>query len=170
MAGRKNLWLSKVPKFAVQGVAFCPKSGDVVSLDTGDGLRVWTLAKGDEVLPVPQGYKAERAEVSVQFRWQGDDHLSYPDGNLILIMNLKSGKVVRTLKGHKAPTRCHACNPDKGLFVSGAEDKSLRVWDLQTASCIDTIDNPAWVLAAALSADGTQVAIGCADKSVALWG
>jgi WD40 repeat protein len=170
MAGRKKFWLSNAPKFAVQGVAFCPNKGDVISLDTGDNIRVWTLANGAEILPVPRGCKAERAEVSVQFRWLGDDHISYPDGNLVQIMNLKSGKLVRTFKGHKGPTLCHACNPDKGLFVSGAQDGSLRVWDLQTASCLDVIEDLAWVLAAALSQDGTQVAVGCADKSVSLWG
>jgi hypothetical protein len=54
--------------------------------------------------------------------------------------------------------------------VSGASDKTVRVWDLASGQCRATLQGHThWVRSVALSADGRSAVSGASDNTVRVW-
>ena len=47
----------------------------------------------------------------------------------VRIWDVNEGRLVRTMKGHKAAVTALAFKPDLRMIVSGSSDRSLRLWD-----------------------------------------
>ncbi|MBY5280382.1 hypothetical protein F2Y95_00990, partial [Aphanizomenon flos-aquae CCAP 1446/1C] len=80
------------------------------------------------------------------------------------------GNLLRTLTGHKYSVNAVAITPDGKKAVSGSDDNTLKVWDLQTGKEISTLtghDN--LVNAVAITPDGKTSISGSDDKTMKLW-
>ena len=77
----------------------------------------------------------------------------------------------RFLKGHTSDVNSFAITSDGRYAVSGSEDKTLRVWELETGRCIRTIEgHESHVLGIALTPDGRHaVSRGSDDKTLRVW-
>jgi WD40 repeat protein len=63
-----------------------------------------------------------------------------------------------------------AYSPDGGLLATGSEDRSIKLWDLETMACIKTFKGHTyWVQDVAFSLGGNQLASAGKDKIVGLW-
>ena len=49
------------------------------------------------------------------------------------------GKCLHTLVGHEDGVNCSAFSKDGTLIVSGSDDKTIRVWNVDTGECILTL-------------------------------
>ena len=54
--------------------------------------------------------------------------------NTLKLWNPKSGKCLRTLKGHGSHVLGVAFSPDAKAIVTGSRDRSVRVWDAATGA------------------------------------
>jgi small GTP-binding protein len=78
----------------------------------------------------------------------------------------------RTLTGHKGVSWINsvAVSPDGAWAASGAEDNTVRIWDLETGDCRATLKGHREdVRRVSISPDGTQLASGSKDGSIILW-
>ena len=82
----------------------------------------------------------------------------------------------RVLTGHSAGVWSVAFSPDGSLLASGAQDRSVRLWNPQTYELVRTLPNHAyWVIGLTFSSDGQTVAAGEAtlfnpvSASIRLW-
>jgi WD40 repeat protein len=57
----------------------------------------------------------------------------------IRIMDEKSGKLLKTLRGHTAVIISLAVDSVHGLLASESKDKTIRIWDLKSGSVVKTI-------------------------------
>lgn len=89
--------------------------------------------------------------------------------NLILIRSIKDGAEVRKLEGHAAPVNGVAFTADGTKLVSGSEDKTVRVWNLESGQVERQLAVPAPVRDLCLSHDGTQIITADEDNTVRLW-
>jgi mono/diheme cytochrome c family protein len=72
--------------------------------------------------------------------------------------------------GHTAPIRAIAVSADGKLAVSGSEDRTLRLWDVQTGRELRRFEgHRAAVTAVAFSPDGRRIVSGSADRTLRLW-
>jgi WD40 repeat protein len=78
------------------------------------------------------------------------------------------GALIRTLTGHSSSVTAVAITPD-GKVISGSEDKTLKVWDLQTGTELLTLTgHSGYVTAVAVTPDG-KVISGSEDKTLKVW-
>jgi small GTP-binding protein len=76
----------------------------------------------------------------------------------------------KILKGHEGPIYFVAMTADGRRAVSGSEDNTVRVWDLDAGECIATLEgHTAGVLGVAITADGRRAVSGSEDETVRVW-
>ena len=67
---------------------------------------------------------------------------------------IRSGREERTLEGHQDWVFAVAITPDGRRVVSGSQDKTLTVWDLETGALICTFNCEGCLYCAAVAPDG----------------
>ena len=98
----------------------------------------------------------------------------------IIAVGLRSGNII-TLDGvtgiqtanfsrHNDYVRSIAFSPNGTLLVSGSDDETIRLWDVQTGGVAKIFyGHTSCVLSVSISADCTIIASGSADKTICLW-
>ncbi|HVR30787.1 MAG TPA: NACHT domain-containing protein [Thermoanaerobaculia bacterium] len=76
---------------------------------------------------------------------------------------------LKTLEGHADSVLAVAVTADGRRAVSGSEDKTLRVWDLETGGSRALLGHTDSVLAVSVTPDGRQAVSGSGDNTVRLW-
>lgn len=54
-------------------------------------------------------------------------------------MTRHQGKVVHRYSGHHNLVNCLDCHPGDPIFVTGSNDKTVKVWDTRQAEAVDTV-------------------------------
>lgn len=65
----------------------------------------------------------------------GKSPTGLPDGHAIRYLSLHDNAYLRYFRGHLAPVRTVEMCPRDDSFVSGAENDTVRFWDLRSANC-----------------------------------
>jgi WD40 repeat protein len=62
--------------------------------------------------------------------------LSGSSDKILRLWDTQSGKLLRTLEGHKGWVRCCVFSPDGKMILSGSYDGTLRLWDAQSGKLL----------------------------------
>ena len=88
----------------------------------------------------------------------------------IIALDAVTGFSLYVLSGHTGDITSLAFSPDGTFLVSGSEDKTIKLWDIQTGGVVRTFcGHTKAVCSASISADCTTIASGSCDKTVCLW-
>ena len=88
----------------------------------------------------------------------------------IIFFGAVTGSQVAVLSGHTGQVRSLAFSSDGTFLVSGSEDKTVRLWDVQTGRVVKTLyGHTEQIRSVSISADNTIIASGSNDKQVRLW-
>jgi TIR domain/NB-ARC domain/APAF-1 helical domain/WD domain, G-beta repeat len=80
------------------------------------------------------------------------------------------GPLLSTLEGHGAGVRAVAVTPDGRRAVSGSDDRTLKVWDLERGALLATLEGHGhWVRAVAVTPDGRRAVSGSLDRTLKVW-
>lgn len=110
-------------------------------------------------------------------RFQSADEVMRIIGKKSQISKLKSQssnfRCLQTFTGHGglfSGVNSVAISPDNQVLASGSDDKTTRLWDIETGAEIATLlGHTNFVQSVAFSADGTILASGSDDKTIKLW-
>lgn len=92
------------------------------------------------------------------------------ESRLICLFDLRIGKEVIDLTGHSGPVEALAMTPDGRMLVSGSEDCTLRLWDLDNKRCMSVLaGHYGSVCSVAITPDGKTVISGSEDKTIRVW-
>jgi serine/threonine protein kinase len=104
-------------------------------------------------------------------------HIRYPSNILTQNSKLKTQnckwQCQHTLSGHSglfASVNAVAISPDGHILASASDDKTIRLWNLNTGQAISTLSGHShFVKAVAFSPDGKILASSSDDKTIKLW-
>lgn len=75
-----------------------------------------------------------------------------------------------TLIGHQGEVNAIAFSPDGQEIASGSDDKTIKVWNLNTGKAIRTLTGHSnWVYTVAISPDGKNIVSGSKDNTIKIW-
>jgi WD40 repeat protein/DNA-directed RNA polymerase subunit RPC12/RpoP len=76
----------------------------------------------------------------------------------------------RKLTGHKNWVRSVAVSPDGKWAASGSDDKTIKIWDLETGECRATLEgHTEYVHSVAITPDGKRILSGSSDHTIRVW-
>ena len=66
---------------------------------------------------------------------------------------------------------CSVCvSADGSRLFSGSDDNTIKVWDVATGACLQTLEGHArWVRSVCVSADGSRLFSGSRDNTIKVW-
>jgi WD40 repeat protein/energy-coupling factor transporter ATP-binding protein EcfA2 len=100
----------------------------------------------------------------------GTRAISASDDGGVRIWDLKSGRVVRVLRGHRGAVHAADLSRDGRLVVTGGDDETVRIWDASTGKQVRVLGGQLGpVHAAAFSPDGALVVSGGVDRVARVW-
>ena len=80
-----------------------------------------------------------------------------------------TGRKLHSLEGHTDRLRTVCFSPDNNLLATGSEDRTVRIWEVESGKCLQVLAGFAErVWSVAFAPDGT-LACGCEDGTIWLW-
>lgn len=168
VAAGRELRTLKEHTDAVHAVAFRRDGKRVASGGADRTVKVWDVATGRRIVSLGD---ATGEVYAVAFGATGDVVYGGGVDRSIRAWGLKGegGSPLRSVFAHDAAVLRLAVSADGGTLVSSGEDRAVKAWDLPGLKPRASLAaQPDWPQAIALSADGTRVAIGRYDGSLAL--
>ena len=88
----------------------------------------------------------------------------------IKIWDVTTGRLKRTLRGHKSWVNALAFDSVNGRLISGSSDGTIKIWNVDSGRVVETIQaTEAEVRAIAISSDGKRLAAGLRYGFVKIW-
>jgi WD40 repeat protein/serine/threonine protein kinase len=159
---------------AVNGIACSPDGLRIATGGADRRVRIWD-ATTDQALRMPGGDAV--SATALVFVRRGDRLIasgyrsSWSEDGRVRIWDGKTEAAPRILDGHRRATCALACNPDGTILASGSDDRSIKLWDLDSGSVLHTLTggHQGAIYGVAYSGDGNWLASASADKTVGLW-
>jgi Prp8 binding protein len=142
-------------------------SGDLAASGGFDRtILLWNAESGFENFSVLRGHtnailqiKWCKSEPSKLFSASVDKSVAWWDVN--------EGERVKNMKGHTSIVNCCALNSSNPVIgLSGADDGTVKVWDMRTRRCTGTFEHLYQILSVESTESGDRVFAGTIDNSV----
>ena len=119
----------------------------------------WGVCSRTTLLNDPLSLSQHRNSIAVGI-WSGD----------IIILNAITGSQSAVLSEHKEAARCVVFSSDGTSLVSGSDDYTVKLWDIQTGGVVKTFSGHSKrVWSVSISVDSTTIASGSWDQTICLW-
>jgi WD40 repeat protein len=93
-----------------------------------------------------------------------------PGSNNIVILNALTGSQAAVLSSHTGWVRSIVFSSDERLLVSGSNDTTVKLWDVQTGGVVKTFyGHTSTILSLSISSDSTRIVSGSSDQRLHLW-
>ena len=159
-------------------LAICTESSGGLTgvLLTLQGSRVGITAGSEKLVDTETGKEVW----SVTMEGQSEKHLTFsPDGSMIAssygrsgeihVRDSATGKLLRTLRGHKDAATAVAFSPDGKRLAAGGVDSSVIIWDLDGDRKVMYRGHVGAIDTVGFSPDGRNLVTAGADRTVRLW-
>ena len=150
----------------VSSIDIDPKTGQIVAGYENQSIGLW---KENQSLHTWQGYTTLAGTVS----FSPDDKIlaSTHDDRVIRLWDIKTGKCIKTLSGHKHIIWQAIFSLDGKLLASGSSDKTIKIWNLKTGKCLKTLEagNNNWIFVVTFTHDDKFIIAAGTDYTVKIW-
>jgi WD40 repeat protein len=159
---------------SITGMAFSPDGTRLLTGSVDHRARVWDLTaaqgvrelNGDAISATSIAF-SPGGERLVASGWRS----SWGNEGRIRIWDGLTAAGPRVLPGHGGACVAIACSPDRKAMASGGDDRSIKIWNLESGALLSEIPaaHKGPVNRVTYSEDGTRLASAGGDGAVALW-
>ena len=88
----------------------------------------------------------------------------------IITLDAITGSRMAVLSGHIDEVNCVTFSSDGRSLASGADDRAVKLWDIQTGGVVRTfLGHTEYVMSVSISTDYTRIVSGSVDRAIHLW-
>jgi len=124
---------ARVPGPSVN-VAFSPDGRRLATGGEGNTVKIWDVEKGGEPLTTHTGHSREVYAVAFSPNDDSPWIASGGEDSNVNVWDSRTGKLVRSFRGHTGLVSSLAFSPDGRRLYSGSRDTTVKVWDLTQLS------------------------------------
>lgn len=166
------VWSKSVHQGYISGLCFSPDSTLLVAGSGDRSISVLNASTGTLLYPSIKP-SAEKAGVVTSVALSANGLVlasSSQIGNKIMLWEVRTGKLLRELDGHRGTVWTLAFSLDGYLLASGSGDATVRLWDTETGQVSSVLEGfRKDVFCVAMSPDGKLVATASAEPKVRVW-
>jgi uncharacterized protein (TIGR03067 family) len=160
---------------AVKKVLLRDKGRQAITVSLDKTVRIWDVETGDllHTLWMPDG-PGERGQLEAAALSPDETLLvvagrSPGDGPAPLyLIDPAAGQLVRTIQEQQPIIRVLAFSPDGKRLAAGGDDRTVRVYAVQSGQCDQSFVHNTEIYSIAFSPDGSQLLVGARDE-VRIW-
>lgn len=152
----------------VQSVAVSPDGKTIASASDDGTVKLWEL-EGDNTSPIKEIKDRGGWVRAVVFVSDSQIITAGQDKN-IKIIDIASGKILKTLSGHTNLINSLAIAPASDLLASGSYDNEINLWQISTGKLWRSLKGHTdKIWGVAISTDGKFVISASRDKTLIIW-
>jgi len=152
----------------VRSVAVSAAANLLASADESGTIKLSDLSTLREVATLSQSTSQPTVIYSVAFSPDGKMLAAGGANKLVLVWDVSSRSLIKSLSGHDNFVRSVAFSPDGKLLASGSDDSTVRVWTLTTWQS-RTLKEARYIRFITFSPDSKTLAVGGSDRTISLW-
>jgi hypothetical protein len=115
---------------SVGSVAFSPDGLTLASGGLDSNLKLWELGQLRQGEPQRRLIREPSGVTCVVYSRDGSLIISGHTNRILRVHEVKSGRLIATLRGHEAPLTAAVISPDGSQVASGGRDGAIRIFDL----------------------------------------
>ncbi|MGE5072719.1 MAG: helix-turn-helix domain-containing protein, partial [Anaerolineae bacterium] len=162
-ASGKQLFPIRAGSNGIASIAFSPDWKRIATVDTDGKLAIWELDSASK-LADPSGYSGSISALA--FSSDGSRLAAGSGDGTARVWDARTGRQLLLVSGHSDQVRAILFSPDDSRLITTSNDNTTRVWDVATGRQLLLIPGPDLALSAAISPDGTRLAIGYFNGSI----
>jgi WD40 repeat protein len=168
VATRRRLKELQVPAPNILAVAFRPDGATLAALDGSGGATVFDAATGVVVarLRLGAGHDTKALAYSPDCRWLAG---AGADPKTACLLDAHTYEPSAQFPGHEGVIRSVTFSPDSRRLASCSDDRTVRVWQIDSGACLVLGGHTDEVFAVAFHPDGRRLASAGRDRAVWLW-
>lgn len=142
-------------------------SGDQIAWITGDG-SVQTMGL-DEKAAAPQTIGQLSRDVIGYLSWSRDGEWLVAVGiQLVYAWRMSNAELVHTFP-HQSSCKPAVCLSSDSRHLLITDDHQIRIWSLEEAACLKSIQAPLGAISAVLTSDGRTLVVNSRDHGLCAW-
>ena len=152
----------------IQNLALSPNRQRLASASDDGMVKIWAIAT-ERIIPIYEFRDLAGWVRAVVFLSDQQVVTAGLDKN-IRVVDIVSGKVIKTMRGHTNLINSLAIAPKADLLASGSYDQNVNLWQISTGKLRRSLKGHTdKVLSVAISPDQKQVASASRDKTIKIW-
>jgi WD40 repeat protein len=154
----------------VGGLAFSPDGETLASGGLDSTLKLWELGQLRQGEPQRRLIREPAGVTCLAYTRDGSLIVTGHTNRILRVHEVKSGRLIGTLRGHEAAPTVIAVSPDGNQIGSGGRDGAIRIFDLLRKEQVRVLSaHRKTVSALCYFSNGGEMGSVAMDHAVALW-